>query len=116
MPRRRASNCSRFCRKWSIPMQFAPARGRWWGPPRALSGCRFQRWLQRAPPRRPLRLVFEGAIMARVLMEQYFDPPLSDDAYAELGKKVDLCLDQRDAIWVRSYVAADKKRCICEFE
>jgi uncharacterized protein DUF4242 len=54
--------------------------------------------------------------MARVMMEQFFDPPLSDEEYGKLAKKVDPCLDQHDTIWVRSYIAADKKRCICEFE
>jgi hypothetical protein len=54
--------------------------------------------------------------MARVMMEQFFDAPLSDEEYGKLAKKVDPCLDQHDAIWVRSYIAADKKRCICEFE
>jgi len=54
--------------------------------------------------------------MARVMMEQFFDPPLSDEEYGKMSKKVDPCLDQHDAIWVRSYIAADRKRCICEFE
>ena len=54
--------------------------------------------------------------MARVMMEQFFDPPLSDEEYSALGKKVDPCLDQHEAIWVRSYISADKKRCVCEFE
>ena len=54
--------------------------------------------------------------MARVLMEQVFNPPLSDQEYDRLAKKLDPCLDQRDAIWVRSYISADKTRCLCEFE
>ena len=54
--------------------------------------------------------------MAKVLVEQRFDPALSDEEYGKLAKKVDPCLDQVDAIWCRSYISADKKRVICEFE
>ena len=54
--------------------------------------------------------------MARVLMEQSFDPPLSDEEYGKLSKQLDPCLDLHDAIWVRSYISTDKKRCVCEFE
>ena len=54
--------------------------------------------------------------MARVMMEQFFDPPLSDEEYGKLAQKVDPCLGQHNAIWIRSYIAADKKRCVCEFE
>ena len=54
--------------------------------------------------------------MAIVMMEQVFNPPLSDEEYRKLTSKLDLCLDQRDAIWVRSYISADKTRCVCEFE
>jgi hypothetical protein len=50
------------------------------------------------------------------MMEQFFDPPLSDEEYGKLAQKVDPCLDQHNAIWIRSYIAADKKRCVCEFE
>ena len=54
--------------------------------------------------------------MAIVMMEQVFNPPLSDEEYAKMAAKVDPCLDQRNAIWIRSYISADKTRCVCEFE
>jgi hypothetical protein len=54
--------------------------------------------------------------MATVLLEQRFEPPLSEEDYAKLAKRLDPCLEIRDAVWVRSYVAADRSRCICEFE
>jgi hypothetical protein len=54
--------------------------------------------------------------MATILVEQIFDPPLSDEAYSKLAKKLDPCLDIRDAIWCRSYISGDKKRVVCEFE
>jgi hypothetical protein len=55
-------------------------------------------------------------LMARILVEQTFDPPMSDDDYAKLAKRLDPCLDLRHAIWVRSHVAVDKGRMLCEFE
>jgi hypothetical protein len=50
------------------------------------------------------------------MMEQFYDPPMSDEEYSRRAAHLDPCLDQRDALWVRSYVSADKKRVICEFE
>src|SRR5689334_19985757 len=54
--------------------------------------------------------------MARVLVEQSFEPPVSDEEYARLAKRLDPCLDERKGAWARSYVSADRKRMICEFE
>jgi hypothetical protein len=54
--------------------------------------------------------------MASIIVEQSFDPPMSDEEYGRLAKRLDPCLDLRHAIWVRSYVATDKRRMICEFE
>jgi hypothetical protein len=54
--------------------------------------------------------------MTSIIVEQSFDPPMSDEEYQRLAKRLDPCLDLRHAIWVRSYVATDKRRVICEFE
>jgi Nickel responsive protein SCO4226-like len=54
--------------------------------------------------------------MARVIMEQTFETPLSDEEYARLAARLDECLEVRNGAWVRSYYSKDKKRCICEFE
>ena len=54
--------------------------------------------------------------MVTVLLEQVFDPPMSDEAYGKLAQRLDPCLEVRDACWCRSYVSADRKRVICEFE
>jgi hypothetical protein len=54
--------------------------------------------------------------MARVVVEQVFDPPMSDEDYAAFSKRLDPCLDARNAMWRRSYVSPDKRRMTCEFE
>ena len=54
--------------------------------------------------------------MARVVVEQVFDPPMSEEAYAEFAKRLDPCLDVRRAMWRRSYVSPDRRRMTCEFE
>jgi Nickel responsive protein SCO4226-like len=54
--------------------------------------------------------------MARVVVEQVFDPPMSDEDYGKIAARLDPCLDARNAMWRRSYVAPDKRRVTCEFE
>lgn len=54
--------------------------------------------------------------MARIIVEQIFEPPLSDEQYGKLARRLDPCLEMRDACWRRSYVSADRKRVTCEFE
>ncbi len=54
--------------------------------------------------------------MARVVAEQVFDPPMSDEDYAAFAKRIDPCLEVRHGMWRRSYVSPDKRRMTCEFE
>jgi hypothetical protein len=54
--------------------------------------------------------------MARILVEQAFTEPLTDERYAALSKKLDPCLVVRDGLWRRSSLSKDKLRLICEFE
>jgi hypothetical protein len=54
--------------------------------------------------------------MARIVVEQVFDPPMSEEAYAAFAKRLDPCLEARNAMWRRSYVSPDKTRMTCEFE
>ena len=54
--------------------------------------------------------------MARVIVEQVFDPPMSDEDYAAFAKRIDPCLEVRNAMWRRSYVSRDKRRMTCEFD
>jgi hypothetical protein len=54
--------------------------------------------------------------MARIVMEQTFETPMSDEELARFAKQLDPCLDLRNGTWARSYLAADRKRMMCEFE
>jgi hypothetical protein len=54
--------------------------------------------------------------MARVIMEQTFEKPMSDEELSAFAKRVDPCLDLRNGAWARSYLAADRKRMVCEFQ
>lgn len=54
--------------------------------------------------------------MARVLAEQTFNEPLTDERYEAFAKKLDPCLDVRDGMWRRSSLAIDRLRMVCEFE
>ena len=51
-----------------------------------------------------------------VVIEQVFDPPLTDEEHSRIGKRVDGCLEVRNARWMRSYLSADRKRMVCEFD
>ena len=54
--------------------------------------------------------------MARIVMEQTFPAPMSDDELSAFAKRLDACLDLRNGTWARSYLAVDRKRLVCEFE
>jgi hypothetical protein len=54
--------------------------------------------------------------MARVIVEQVFDPPMSEKDYAEFAQRIDPCLQVRNSMWRRSYVSHDKRRMTCEFD
>jgi len=51
-----------------------------------------------------------------VVMEMAFDPPLTDEEHAQIGKRIDRCAEIRSARWMRSYLSTDRKRMFCEFE
>ena len=51
-----------------------------------------------------------------VVIEQAFDPPLTDEEHGRVGKGIDQCAEMRNARWMRSYLSADRKRMFCEFE
>ncbi|MDP8999530.1 MAG: DUF4242 domain-containing protein, partial [Myxococcota bacterium] len=57
-----------------------------------------------------------GFLMARVMAEQVFNEPLSDERYAAFARKLDPCLEVRNGLWRRSSLAIDKLRMVCEFE
>jgi ubiquinone/menaquinone biosynthesis C-methylase UbiE len=54
--------------------------------------------------------------MARVMAEQRFEEPFTDERYAAFAKKMDPCLEVRRGMWRRSSLALDRLRMICEFE
>jgi hypothetical protein len=53
--------------------------------------------------------------MERVVMEQSFETPLSDERMETFARRIDECLGLRSGAWARSYVARDRKRMVCEF-
>ncbi len=54
--------------------------------------------------------------MVHLIVEQTFEPPLTDEEHARLGQALDKCLEAYDARWMRSYLSADRRRMVCEFQ
>jgi hypothetical protein len=54
--------------------------------------------------------------MAILIVEQSFEIPLTDEEHDRAASRLDPCLEQHGARWMRSYLAADRKRIVCEFE
>ena len=54
--------------------------------------------------------------MARVMIEQVFATPMSDEALAEATVRLVPCLDVRRAVWRRSYLSIDRLRMTCEYD
>jgi|ERR1700722_17801375 Protein of unknown function (DUF4242) len=54
--------------------------------------------------------------MARVMVEQVFTEPLTDERYGAFAKQLDPCVELRHGAWRRSSVSKDKLRVVCEFE
>lgn len=53
--------------------------------------------------------------MADVILERSFDPPLTDELFAELTDRLSPCLDRNGVHWVRSHLSRDRRRLICHF-
>jgi hypothetical protein len=54
--------------------------------------------------------------VAHIVLEQTFENPITSEQLNDFAKRVDKCLEAYGATWVRSYIAADRNRAICEFE
>ena len=54
--------------------------------------------------------------MKQLVVEQSFDPPLTDEAYDAMSRRIDPCLAAYQVRWLRSLVAPDRRRMICAFE
>lgn len=54
--------------------------------------------------------------MARLISELTFDEPLTDEDHERESERLDPCLERYGARWRRTYLSADRRRMICEFE
>ena len=54
--------------------------------------------------------------MARLVLEQTFEKPMTDEDLGDAARRMDRCLQAHGARWLRSYLSKDRKRMICEFE
>jgi len=54
--------------------------------------------------------------MAILVLEQSFEIPIAEAELNSAAKQLDRCLERHGARWMRSYLAKDRKRLICEFE
>lgn len=54
--------------------------------------------------------------MPVIVLEKLFDPPLADEERARRWARVTPCLTARGARWIRTYLSADRRRMVCEFE
>jgi hypothetical protein len=54
--------------------------------------------------------------MARIIVEQSFDPPMTTEDQEAFARRLDACLEIRNGAWRRSSIAGDRRRMICEFE
>ena len=54
--------------------------------------------------------------MARVMVEQVFSEPLTDERYGAFAKQLDPCIELRQGAWRRSSLSKDRLRVVCEFE
>ncbi len=54
--------------------------------------------------------------MSRIIVEESFDPPLTEEMHAQLTARLVPCLEIRDATWIASHMAADRTHCICIYE
>lgn len=54
--------------------------------------------------------------MARIVVDQHFQRPLTEDDYTRTARRLDVRLDEHGAAWRRSYLSQDRFRMTCEFE
>ena len=57
-----------------------------------------------------------GTKLEHLIVEQTFAVPLSDEEHSAIARRLDDCLAQHGARWLRSYIATDHRRMVCEFE
>jgi uncharacterized protein DUF4242 len=54
--------------------------------------------------------------MTLIIVETSWEQPISDEEFDAQAEKVTPCLDERQATWVTSYMATDRRRRVCVFE
>lgn len=54
--------------------------------------------------------------MARIVLERTFDPRTGKAEFERAGEELERCLETRDVKPIRSVVAADYSRAVCEFD
>jgi len=54
--------------------------------------------------------------MPLVIVETVFDPPITQEEFDAIAARTADCLDEREARWVTSYFAIDRRRRICVFD
>jgi hypothetical protein len=54
--------------------------------------------------------------MAHLIVEQVFENPLTDEEHSRAANRLEPCLEAHGARWMRSYLALDRRRMVCEFE
>lgn len=54
--------------------------------------------------------------MARIIVERSFDPPMTEEQEAQWARRLDPCLEVRNAAWRRTSLSTDRRHMVCEFE
>ena len=54
--------------------------------------------------------------MAKIILERSYEPPIDEAQFGEMAQRIGSCLGANGATWLRSYLSADGRRSVCEFE
>jgi len=54
--------------------------------------------------------------MSLIIVESAWEQPISEEEFDAIAAKTAPCLDERQARWVTSYMATDRRRRVCVFE
>lgn len=54
--------------------------------------------------------------MPRIIVERNFDIPVTDESLKSLMERMGPCLEIYKVKWVRSHLATDRKRMMCEYD
>ncbi|SDL03554.1 Protein of unknown function [Modicisalibacter muralis] len=54
--------------------------------------------------------------MTKLIVERYFDTPLTDSDFEQMGSRLLPCIAQYGGKWLQSYVSADRKHTVCAFD